>query len=419
MSAHTQHFDCGRPTRHVRRRAMTLIELLVVIAIVLSISAVALPILAPRGESRRQREAARILTTFINSARTRAIEIGRPVGVWIEGVGGGAENILSLSTCEVPAPYTGDTFSSKIAVRMGTNGRAYIAGFSPINPPPGFIHSWDTIQLGGRGPRYAIVLDQTNNGSGELDDTNLDAVDNYSQPLQFDTSLVYKWWLVPLEQFSSITAPAPSNTYTYAIERKPVKSLTPPVELPRGAIVNMDFSSDDLLPFHPRLDPAKASFWIGDHDWDGNATTDDFARPLVILFGANGALESIYRFVPNSIDPASATGIVYARQPVFGSVYLLLGEVENAEVEGAPDQQEFLDLLDPDTQWVTIDARTGAARSAENVVVPESNPAAALQYGRWDPPDPSTFTAPSEAALTALLGYCRQGLTQGPGRGGR
>ncbi|HWB00263.1 MAG TPA: prepilin-type N-terminal cleavage/methylation domain-containing protein [Pirellulales bacterium] len=91
-----------------RRLGVSLIELLVVIAIVLVVSAVTMRTLSPALTNRNLREAARMVNVFINAARNRAIQSGRPAGVWIEKMPGLPEVSVNLYQAMVPDPYAGD-----------------------------------------------------------------------------------------------------------------------------------------------------------------------------------------------------------------------------------------------------------------------------------------------------------------------
>src|SRR5262245_17054049 len=81
--------DCGlpqflpqSPVTGLRPQAgLTLIELLVVIIILTTVVAAAIPILAPAGTDRAQREATRGLNTFITGAQMRAAVTRRPFGI--------------------------------------------------------------------------------------------------------------------------------------------------------------------------------------------------------------------------------------------------------------------------------------------------------------------------------------------------
>lgn len=120
-----------------RARGVTLIELLVVIMVMLLITAIAIPVVAPAIKNRQIRESARMVDVFLNGAKNRAIQTGRPVGVVFEfdvpggstaiqagnlNVGGAAAYTMPggstvLSYAEVPPSYTGDFSNSTINVR--------------------------------------------------------------------------------------------------------------------------------------------------------------------------------------------------------------------------------------------------------------------------------------------------------------
>src|SRR5262249_52518350 len=83
------------------------------------ITAIAIPVLTPSVMERRQRETSRALTSYLQGARTRAVQTGRPFGVTIEPQPGLTAAAVSLSYAEVYAPYAGDTLDSVAQVRGG------------------------------------------------------------------------------------------------------------------------------------------------------------------------------------------------------------------------------------------------------------------------------------------------------------
>ena len=92
-----------------------MLELLVVLIILLMITAAAIPVMTPALQNRRMREAARVASTFISGARSRAIQTGREVGVQVQRFNGNPW-ASSLSYVEVPPPYGGDTLASRMLV---------------------------------------------------------------------------------------------------------------------------------------------------------------------------------------------------------------------------------------------------------------------------------------------------------------
>jgi len=105
----------GARRRAVPRGGTTLLELMVVVLIILSITAITIPVVAPAVQARRTREAARLFTTFLNAARNRAIESGRPAGVWLERMPAYPEAVSNIFMAEVPPPYSGDFSDSQVA----------------------------------------------------------------------------------------------------------------------------------------------------------------------------------------------------------------------------------------------------------------------------------------------------------------
>ena len=101
---------------HPFRRGVTLVEMLIVISIIVILTAASLKLIAP-ADDRRVREAARAVNVYISSARSRAIEIGRPCGVIFRRATG--TNFPTASTvldqCEVPPPYAGDTTDAVVS----------------------------------------------------------------------------------------------------------------------------------------------------------------------------------------------------------------------------------------------------------------------------------------------------------------
>jgi prepilin-type N-terminal cleavage/methylation domain-containing protein len=109
------------------RRGVTLLELLIVILIVLMITAFTIPVVAPAIQGRRVREGARMFSTFLNAARNRAIETGRPAGVWLERMPAYPEAVSNIYMAEVPPLYGGD-FQDSRCVDVVVNKSGQCAG---------------------------------------------------------------------------------------------------------------------------------------------------------------------------------------------------------------------------------------------------------------------------------------------------
>jgi prepilin-type N-terminal cleavage/methylation domain-containing protein len=116
------------PLRGRGRRGFTLVELLVVIFIMLLITAITIPVIAPAMSNREVREAARMVDSFVNGARTRALLAGHPVGVVLERQQNNPSACTTLSYCEQPDPYAGDYQLSTIRL-LGNGGFGAWAAF--------------------------------------------------------------------------------------------------------------------------------------------------------------------------------------------------------------------------------------------------------------------------------------------------
>ena len=102
---------------HRAARGVTLVEMLIVMVIVLSLTAMTVPVMAPMLSQRKTREAARMVSVFINGARNRALQLGRPYGIMLERIPGMEQGCVTLSYAEVPDPYCGMYVNSAAIVR--------------------------------------------------------------------------------------------------------------------------------------------------------------------------------------------------------------------------------------------------------------------------------------------------------------
>ncbi|MEN6556606.1 MAG: prepilin-type N-terminal cleavage/methylation domain-containing protein, partial [Thermoguttaceae bacterium] len=131
----------------------TLIEMLIVVSIMMLLVGMTAAVMRPATESRRTREAARMVNVYLSSARNRAIETGRPCGVLLRCATSGT-CAMTLDQCEVPPSYSGLTENSTLVVTAATtSSMATITGTSS-DFDISQISVGDTIQLNGQGPWY-------------------------------------------------------------------------------------------------------------------------------------------------------------------------------------------------------------------------------------------------------------------------
>lgn len=127
------------------RRGMTLIEILVVVGIMMVLMSLSMPVLSPIAEGRIARETARGVQSALESARARAIRLGRPCGVSLvpfhDNYPYGCITVEQLT-----APPTIVTTCS-----VGSNGISP-SGFNGIR-----FKNGDTAQLNFTGPLFTYA----------------------------------------------------------------------------------------------------------------------------------------------------------------------------------------------------------------------------------------------------------------------
>lgn len=311
-----------RPRRRPNRYGLTLIELLVVVFILMLITTIAIPVMTPSNESRNLRETSRVVTAFLAGARTRAIQTGRPFGVWIEQEAGLTESCTRLFYAEVHPPYAGDTTNSVATVSSGN-----ITALGTVNATMnqnndsgyrGLVRPGDIIKFNYQGHLYILNTAAT----------NLDANGYMLQPTTMNP------WTTQRVSNTTISAPdtpgAPFYGLPYQIFRRPSKTSAPPVQLPAGMV--LDLAASGTL----NLDPFTGQ-----------------TGPYIVLFDSNGALNGV----------AYTGGSLVASGPV----YLLIGKRVN--IGGNPEypttsniQYNYQDLTNI---WVTIQPQTGLVTSTE------------------------------------------------------
>lgn len=384
-----------RTTRHNLKRArrgMTLIELLVVVFIILAVSAAIVPVIAPTAAGRRQREAARTVSTFLSSARSNAIESGRPAGVWLQGIDGERGTVLTLSHCEVPPAFAGFTVGAKVATEIRQfdhDGniatpevdRTYVVGIT--SPAPiGMIRVGDLISLR-HGSAVFLIADGVIDDRGTIDDTMFIAEERFlTEPTSANP------WR--LEQVLT-TAPAaiPTGNYAFEIIRQPRKSAASSVELPPGTAIDLYYSGDDISSLLPRDQNLQNYYFGTDTALDSTSTSGLLGHnePVIILFAANGTPDSVFRLTVddntmNAFDHLYWSGTAFTRP-----LYLLVGKSEKAD--GAsdptlpPEDDLSSNLVDLDNYWVSVNPLTGSiSTDPVGTVIPGSSVWGTVQQSR-------------------------------------
>jgi prepilin-type N-terminal cleavage/methylation domain-containing protein len=322
-----------RSRRRARRDGLTLIELLIVILIAVVLLGAALPIMRTSIEGRAVREASRQLNTYVQLAKSRAAETGRPVGLWLELETLPEDNTVKFATqlflAETPPPYAGDLVGATIQVSSAeiTPGSGiYQATFSTAAQQAAsasfyfLIEVGDHIKFDYRGPAYEIT------------------------GLQASAS-------PPIVTFARRRGePGPRDgEMKYQVLRTPQKSSSSPMEFTGDAVVDLNSSGLGLF----RLNAAGNAMLGGEFR---SATT-----PVVIMFTPQGSVQRILGGGVSAI-PTSTVHLLVGRfeQMIEPGIYVgnatanPLGIVYNRNLE------------DTTNLWVSIGHQTGKVITADN-----------------------------------------------------
>jgi len=351
----------------VTRGGVTLIELLVVVSILVLLAAVALPRMQPAMQERRLREAARAINVYLGSARTRAMETGRPVGVLLQRDELNANTCSVLHQVEIPPPYAGDQIGAVVSLQTGPAGlkmRLRVSDWSP-----GLVRRGDLIRLNHQGPLYMIYddvsdndpVDQPSHPDGTADpglDFPCDQQTGFVDFTQYDPSQVvakdgHLWigdrWL-SLKVQPSATYPWPAGEWSdpvpFQVFRQPsfdpstsrsFKSMSAakPLQLPRGVVVDLAASGTGDAAQFAASGPADRS-------------------PVTLMFSPSGAVERVcFQNVAGRVT-----------SPVF----LLVGKSARSISPGPEDG--LANWQDLTNFWVAVGPQTGLVTVAEPYAAP-------------------------------------------------
>ncbi len=363
------------------RRGFTLVEMLIVVAIIAALMAVALRVLQPIGQ-RRVREAAREVNVYLSSARNRAMELGRPCGVIFKRANGTNFPAASmvLEQYVVPPLYAGDTTSAVVRVQVQSVSSSGIITLRmrirPNDFSNGLIYPGDQIQLNNQGPYYTILPpptspfppnnppdfppDPNNNGyfkysnlnPAETDSDNDGFIDNYCIYIQSQPIQSVPW---PAQASGQWSEPV-SFQILRSFDKTPVSSL----QLPAGAVVDLDFSGPDVYWFpHPTTPPN----YYPNYD-------------VGIVFSSNGGVEGMHCYRYNSNTNLYEYGAWRTAWPIFLSIgsSSRVRDFFNQPLPAAPNLDELPNWADLGSMWITINHLTGLVATSENCAVNLNDP---------------------------------------------
>jgi prepilin-type N-terminal cleavage/methylation domain-containing protein len=328
--------------RH-HRRGVSLVELLVVVAIFGMIAVTVLPNIAATTESRRSRESARMVTSFIAKAQSRALGRREWSGVMLVATGSTSLMATDLFLADVPAVYRGDTVPALLSISATTSGSTRLAtGTNNQLTLSGSLGAGvrknDLIRFDGRNPWYEVAADATTGTSVTFRIRGIltGAVKTAANAEGAGQNEHNTPW------------PAVGHPVPFEVLRQPVASGSP-LSLPDGRVIDLYWSG-----YGP---PQVGSYMPLQTGTTGVATA---GATSTILYDGTGRLRQIQVSLGSTLN----------RLTVTGPLFLLLGRADRAGQAydasvGGSDDSLGANWQYADSYWIAIDPFTGVAKAAE------------------------------------------------------
>jgi len=338
-------------------KGFTLLEVLVTLFILMIMAGVALPVTRNTLRDQRNNRAAQIVTSFIDVTRNQAIAYERDMGVVferLEPTGFGRSACIRLRQVRGVPIYTGE--SSKAMATLvnaaGTvGGPINAADFNPIesqllalsadmifagNADDAPIRPADRLELPG-GRIVTILSIARVVGTAMVDELRTVRVTfNLREPSNLPAPLT-----------STYTHPGrasrstnPPQRVRYAVHRAPVLTNTVSVSLPRGTVIDLNYSGLGVRgsEFMPDL-----------------TNTTAVAGPVIVLFDASGRVSRVNN------------GFGVAGPPV-SQVFFCVGDLDGVQSDAAnllnQDRRTRANVLRTNASWLVINAASGRTVAA-------------------------------------------------------
>jgi len=332
------------------RRGVTLIEMLVVVVILVVMVGIGLPLLGPAMEGRRVRESARMVQIYFSAARARAMATGQPAGVTIVPFGVSLPQCaMMMKQAEVPPPYGGGSTNAAFRLQVTGYASSVVTMQATIEPAgsfnDGIVCIGDRVQLNYQGPLYTIrgpaAADSDADGFIDTGPFTLELdLGNGLPPPPWPTTVGLGPSL-PWPSVEGVSAPVP-----YTIHRRPIPAALAPLQLPAGAVVDLQFTGF--------FDRATNTMTGGTPQVFGLGTTD----PITILFSPSGALSEVRcgAAVNNAMAPICVMVGKREKTPWVDT---------NGNGAQEPAVGDLMNWSDFDNYWIAISPQTGLVTTTQ------------------------------------------------------
>lgn len=314
---------------------MTLVELLVVVVILGLLSVVVLPNLAGTLDSRRIREAARGVSSFVARAQSRSIGASDPRGLILQPTVADPDVVVDLFFADVPRAYAGqnpqtrarivyDDPNSPSVATLVYLGDANNETYARLNTTD-ICRAGDSIQFDGRGTYY-----------------------------RFNPPDRVTMWLENNQTFRNTPWPrSGQGGVPFAIQRQPARASTGILQLQRGAAVDLAWSTLGNRVLSTSLPDAALGTGI-----DGRIVTVP-SEPISLLFDGAGKPRELYHSGGLRTVVAEPLFFLIGLAELCGNppVVLSVGEVASTEGERRGANWQYADAA-----WLCVDNNTGVVK---------------------------------------------------------
>lgn len=297
--------------------------------------AFSIPAFKPLLESQQSSNGADMVSVYLNRARIRAAETGRPCGVLFERFESSKDACVVLRIVEVPPPYGGSSGNCRVTVSIDSNDNDY----GKLGYYTWTGSSWeeeDNDSNSNTEERYWLKLLSLSSA--------YNAENSIVGKIQFNNQGPYYDLLRSGNSFKVYFGQYPKRTYgstnpaSFKIIRQPKASLAKPIGLPQGIVVDLNYSGMESTVTNDGLDDFR----------DGNGGPYTNVNPSIV-FSPNGDVQSVCGKAPNN------------------TVYLCVGRWERTGDNAAylPDDG-LRNFQDMSNYWVTVNPKTGYVNVAKS-----------------------------------------------------